>query len=102
MVINCKRLIPVLGRPVIPKIDRETTVGVTAAKGVSARTELAGLLPGLAGIPVVMIRDLINETVTVRRDVLAIHALVVSPRDAVPKVPDDCVNEKKLAELIPI
>ena len=102
MEIKRESLVPILGRPVVPEANRQAAVGVTAAQGVGARTHFAGLLPGFAGIPVVMIGRLVNLAIAIRRQALAIHALIICARDAVPQVPDHRIDEKEFAVLIPI
>src|SRR4051812_14714351 len=49
-----------------------------------------------------MIRGLIDQSVTVRREMLPIHALIICAWNTVPEVTNDRVDEKQLPKLIPI
>src|SRR5690348_11563352 len=56
----------------------------------------------MAGIPVIMIGRLPDEPITIGSQMFAEHAFKVSSRDPLPQMPDDCVDEQKISELIPI
>src|SRR6267142_6460744 len=102
MKIQRENLALISSRPVGAQINHEPAVGVATAEDVRPGARLSRILPALPAVPMKMICGLLHHSVTVRRQMLAVHPFVIRPRYAVPKMTDDRVNEKQLAILVPI
>ena len=100
--IDGEKFAPKLLRPHAALVDEAALVRVAAAESVRAVFRLARFGPLAGGGPVEVVGMLLDEAVGVRREILAVHALVMRAGDEVPQVPDDRVDEKALAELIPV
>ena len=100
--IDRKKLVAVFLRPGAALVDETALVRVPAAERVGGFAQSSGLVPFAAGVPVVVVGVLPDELVGVRREFLAVHALVMRAGDQVPEVPDDGVREKRLAVPVPI
>ena len=87
-------LVAILRRPVIALVDHHADVGMAAAEAVRAAATTVGVVPLLAGVPVIMIGLLIDEFVDIGIRVFAVHALEVRAVDALPAMADDGVDEE--------
>ena len=95
-------LVAVLRRPIVSLVDHHTDMRVSAAETVRAAATAVGVVPLLAGVPVIVVRLLVDEFVDERVRVLAMHALEVRAVDALPAVTDHGVDEEQLMVLGPI
>ena len=95
-------LVTILRRPVVALVDHHADVRVTAAEAVRAAATAVGIIPLLAGVPVIMVGLLVDEFVDIGIRIFAVHALEVRAMDALPAVADDGVDEKEFVVLGPI
>ena len=100
--IHRHELVAILRRPVVSLVDHHADVRMTAAETVRAAAAAVGVVPLLAGVPVIVVGLLVDELVDERIRVFAMHALEVSAVDALPAVADDGVDEEQLVVLGPI
>ena len=102
MHVQGHEFIAIRRRPVIALINHHSDVRVAAAKIIGAAAAAVRVVPFLAGIPMVVVRLLIDEFVDKRIRVLAVHALEVRAMDALPAVTDHGVDEQELVILGPV
>ena len=100
--IERHELVAILRRPVVALVDHHADVRMPAAETVRAAATAVGVVPLLAGVPVIVVGLLVNEFVDIRIRILAMHALEVRAMDALPAVADDRVDEEQLMVLGPI
>ena len=75
---------------------------MSAAETVRAAATTVGVVPLLAGVPVIMVGLLIDEFVDIGIRIFAMHAPEVRAVDALPAMPDDGVDEEQLVILGPV
>ena len=102
MEIERHQLITVLARPVLALVDHHPHVRMTATEAVGPAPPTVRVVPLLAGVPVVVVRLLVDELVDERVRIFAVHALEVRTVDALPAMPDDRVDEEQLVVLRPV
>ena len=102
MQIERHELVAILRRPVVALVDHHADMRVPATEAVRAAATAVSIVPLLAGVPVIVVRLLINEFVDERIRILAVHALKVRTVDALPAMTDDGVDEQQLVVLSPI
>ena len=100
--IDREKSVAIFLRPRAALVDEAALVRVPTAEGVRRFIHPARLVPFPAGVPMIVIGVLLDQAVGVRREFLAVHALVMRAGDQVPEVPDDGVREKRLAVPVPI
>ena len=100
--IKRHELVAILRRPVVSLINHHTDMRVPATEAVRAAAAAVGVVPLLAGVPVIVVGLLVDELVDERIRVFAVHALEVRAMDALPAVTDDRVDEEQLVVLGPI
>ena len=94
MEIERHQLITVLARPVLALVDHHPHVRMTATEAIGPAATAVRIVPLLAGVPVVVVRLLVDELVDERVRILAVHALEVRTVDTLPAMPDDRVDEE--------
>ena len=102
MQVQRHELVAILRRPVIALIDHHADVRMPATEAVRTAATAVGVVPLLAGIPMIMVGLLVDEFVDERIRVFAVHALEVRAMDALPAVADNRIDEEQLVVLGPI
>ena len=102
MHVQGHEFIAIRRRPVIALINHHADVRVAAAKIIGAAAAAVRVVPFLAGIPMVVVRLLVDEFIDEGIRVLAMHALEVRAVDTLPTVPDHRVDEQELVILGPV
>ena len=92
-------------RPIVTIVDDHAAVRVAAAGRIRGRGHALALQVApvlVAGVPVVVIRRLRDQLVQVFVKMIAVHPLVSSPGNAMPKMADYGVDKKQLPMLVPV
>ena len=93
----------VLLRPVRAAVDHQADVGMAAAGGAGLVGDAeADVAPLLAGIPMDMVGHLRDEVVDMRLEVRAVHPFGVGAVHRMPEMPDDGVDDERLAVLVEV
>ena len=93
MQVQRHELVAILRRPVVALVNHHADVRMPATEAIRTAATAVGVVPLLAGVPVIVVGLLVDELVDERIRVFAVHALEVRAMDALPAVADDRINE---------
>ena len=99
--IQRKKMAVIFFRPIVGQINHQAAVGMAAAEGVGI-PDSTRIGPGSAGVPMIMIGRLVDESIPVRGQMFAKHSFVKCAWNAVPQMAYHRVDKKKFAVLVPI
>ena len=95
----------VMSGPVLTLINHHSTMCMTTACLIGAGGHALSFKIGpvlLSLVPMIMVCGLIDKFVKMLIEVLSVHTLEIGPRNTMPKVTYDGIDEKELSMFVPI
>ncbi len=89
-------------RPVVAQVNRRAAVSVASPQSIVLPSHFPRISPILAGIPVVVIGMSINRHVHVRVRIFTVWPTIMSPRNDLPQMAIDRIDEKSIPVLVPV
>src|SRR5437868_4918101 len=74
--VDREKRVAILSGPIVAEIKHQPRMSMTTPENI-IRVATARLLPGMARVPVIMVGVLLNQFISVRVEIFAVHSLVM-------------------------